>query len=870
MSTQVFISYRVIDSLLTNRLETELVGRGYKVWRDIRDIAKGRSWIDEIDRGLQSSDVILACVTPMALSSRNVRNEWLWAERTGKRLIFIAWEKIEWFPPSLGDLPVVAFTSAYSIQRNAQTEDVIGLQVHESDEMAAFKILDDLLKERSSAVTLTFSQEAKNFHDAEIIARYSNMGPQFPPDWRHMQDLRRNVWSLLDRSPDVIDTVVNTPYVTQGTLSFDSNQPLIEEVNRLFHQSGGRLVIAGPLGTGKTTILRALTRSMLLNARDNPWAPVPVWLPVSHLGYGVDASHFFASNIQAIYGVDTGTAQRWLDFGSLCIIIDGIGDLYKYDFIREIILQALLVQKNVYPFFRFALSLQQQELVPPELETCNVSMRLLPDAMIEDYVREFEELDGLRAALDQSVALRESTRTVFLLQAARRAYASVSREELLEVTSDPFSYEYRTIERFVKAQLHTHAAEYDPKLAIRWLSILATEMKGFGAYMGGMILWGFILNPSSYWLTEKERRLERATGVVASACLSCLLAFLFLYAYDLISGNGFMQGSFVYLLVAALPAVGLGLIAANVFNRIYRLIADLSSEHSFNFNQGDDTISEMARRFIRARSTTYQEVYGPNSVKTSLLQELLVEDGGEKMIGMISLRSQSLLENLTREFEVKSIVFVMTSVLTTTYLFFTNNDFRQSILFWTIGAMLLLQIVPSFWRFIKRRGKAEQTEKKLLSPAQIFLLECAVTALIGLCASILISSIKTDVWYLMAGILPAILQATVELVRWWRIPEIEKQAKPGEVIAYMVSPLFGAIRGALFSLPGFLSIPTAQWLVDRLNKHLSKRLYATGRFPPNAYAFIKSMERCGFVRLVENEYCSFIHPLVQQYFEDHQ
>jgi DNA-binding CsgD family transcriptional regulator/tetratricopeptide (TPR) repeat protein len=62
---------------------------------DIFDIPPGARWPTEIDRSLRDSSVIVGLLSPAALSSENVLNEWDWAIANGRRLILLLIEKCE-------------------------------------------------------------------------------------------------------------------------------------------------------------------------------------------------------------------------------------------------------------------------------------------------------------------------------------------------------------------------------------------------------------------------------------------------------------------------------------------------------------------------------------------------------------------------------------------------------------------------------------------------------------------------------------------------------------------------------------------------------------------------------------------------------
>jgi pimeloyl-ACP methyl ester carboxylesterase len=89
LGSQVFISYHRADLGVAERLRAHLVSKGVKTWMDHYDIPAGAYWPDEIDRGLNQSQLVVGLLSPDAVASRNVKNEWDWALQNDKQLILL-------------------------------------------------------------------------------------------------------------------------------------------------------------------------------------------------------------------------------------------------------------------------------------------------------------------------------------------------------------------------------------------------------------------------------------------------------------------------------------------------------------------------------------------------------------------------------------------------------------------------------------------------------------------------------------------------------------------------------------------------------------------------------------------------------------
>ena len=87
--SQVFISYHRADLAVAERLRAHLLESGVKTWMDHYDIPAGAYWPDEIDHGVNQSDLVVGLLSPESTASRNIKNEWDWSIQNDKRLILL-------------------------------------------------------------------------------------------------------------------------------------------------------------------------------------------------------------------------------------------------------------------------------------------------------------------------------------------------------------------------------------------------------------------------------------------------------------------------------------------------------------------------------------------------------------------------------------------------------------------------------------------------------------------------------------------------------------------------------------------------------------------------------------------------------------
>ena len=96
MKPNIFMSYSrrevgFVDQL-TSRLETE----GFRVWLDYRSLVPGSPWKEQIEKGLDQSEVILLVVSRESIASKYVELEWRRViQEENKRIILVIFEAVD-------------------------------------------------------------------------------------------------------------------------------------------------------------------------------------------------------------------------------------------------------------------------------------------------------------------------------------------------------------------------------------------------------------------------------------------------------------------------------------------------------------------------------------------------------------------------------------------------------------------------------------------------------------------------------------------------------------------------------------------------------------------------------------------------------
>jgi hypothetical protein len=73
---KIFISYSRVDEPFARELAAALTAMGADVWIDVEDIPAGQKWSSAIQQGLDVCDALLVVISPEAMASTNVEDEW--------------------------------------------------------------------------------------------------------------------------------------------------------------------------------------------------------------------------------------------------------------------------------------------------------------------------------------------------------------------------------------------------------------------------------------------------------------------------------------------------------------------------------------------------------------------------------------------------------------------------------------------------------------------------------------------------------------------------------------------------------------------------------------------------------------------------
>ncbi len=110
----VFISYSRTDSTFVDRLEADLQARNFRMWIDRRKLEGGQVWLDELEKAIERSHIMLVVLPPEAVQSKYVRMEYRYAQGLDKLVIPLEYQHCPRVPIDLNNLQWVDFKRSYN------------------------------------------------------------------------------------------------------------------------------------------------------------------------------------------------------------------------------------------------------------------------------------------------------------------------------------------------------------------------------------------------------------------------------------------------------------------------------------------------------------------------------------------------------------------------------------------------------------------------------------------------------------------------------------------------------------------------------------------------------------------------------------
>lgn len=305
---QVFISYARQDAGYAERLEQDLNRLEIKTWRDTRDLDPSQDFTGEIEYAIRSSSHVVVCLTPdVQRKDSFVRREIAYAASRKKPIIPLMYQG--------GELPLQISTWTYVDMRKT-------------------KGLSQLLKRLNEPAFIQQPEYADNT-PLELVEYLNALH-----EWAS-QRLEEGVHTLITlAAADTPGAVKKSTSKSSGMIGFNFvvSQASVEQktesdapsrsrgskhfasFSKAFEYYGGRLLLLGDPGAGKTTTLLAFARDAAIDRLNDSSKPVPIIASINRWNHK-DAVPYWAKAEQKIVNSEV------FDGHSTIYILDGLDEL---------------------------------------------------------------------------------------------------------------------------------------------------------------------------------------------------------------------------------------------------------------------------------------------------------------------------------------------------------------------------------------------------------------------------------------------------------------------------------------------------------------------------------------------------------------
>ena len=326
-------------------------------------------------------------------------------------------------------------------------------------------------------------------------------------------------------------------------------------ISKVFDRTGGKLVILGATGAGKTTTLLELALVLVSRAQKDPSFPIPVLFELGSWKAESGAiADWLIAQLKFKYGISPAIGKKWLAAQKLLPLLDGLGEVETHrqnsciqainQFIESefkpkhlVVCSSFEVYKNCQTRFK----LQAAVLLKPLTET-----------KIQNYLLEARSRE-LWYSIENEPELLKIAKVPLLLSMMALAYEDILIESWKRITSAEEQRKY-LLTAYIRRQMTGEVKQYPRNKELRsaqirhWLGWLAKKMEQQG-------IQEFYLDriPSS-WLETGEERRKYQFGV---KLVGGLIWVIFGLIVTLVSGSvlGLIVGAVVAVISAVLPAI---------------------------------------------------------------------------------------------------------------------------------------------------------------------------------------------------------------------------------------------------------------------------------------------------------------------------
>jgi len=325
--------------------------------------------------------------------------------------------------------------------------------------------------------------------------------------------------------------------------------PAERGIVELFEEATRALLVLGAEGSGKTTALLQLARSLIVRAERDPAQPIPVVLSLASWNGPRQPLHaWIVGELQSKYYVPPRIGRAWLQQQRLALLLDSLDEVPEG--LRRGCVQAInrFLHDTSVPGVAVCCRLEEYLALTHRLSLGGaVRLEPLSAAHVERYLEAGgAKTAGLRELLAHDEATRELARSPLLLSVMTLAYQGAAADAALTAAATDAERRAHIFDTYIDRMFARRGREAPPYAkadVLRWLGSLGREMLRHGQ----RVLQVEGLQPS--WLASRPEVVvyallsRMAAGLalgVVEAMFLCVVVFVVKYRdYDTqVSGPG--------------------------------------------------------------------------------------------------------------------------------------------------------------------------------------------------------------------------------------------------------------------------------------------------------------------------------------------
>jgi len=324
---------------------------------------------------------------------------------------------------------------------------------------------------------------------------------------------------------------------------------------KVFDRTGGKLVILGATGSGKTTTLLELALVLVSRAQKDASFPIPVLFELGSWKAESGAiADWLIAQLQFKYGISPAIGKKWLAEQKLLPLLDGLDEVETHR--QNSCIQAI----NQFV---------ESEFKPKHLVVCSgfeaykncqsrfklqaaVLLKPLTETQIQNYLLEARSRE-LWYSIEKEPELLKLAKVPLLLSMMALAYEDILIESWKRITSAEEQRKY-LLTAYIRRQMTGQVKQYPRNKELRsaqirhWLGWLAKKMEQQGNQE-------FYLDriPSSWLQTAEERRKYQFGVKLIGGLIWVILGLI----ATLVSGSiwGLIAGAVAAVISALLPGI---------------------------------------------------------------------------------------------------------------------------------------------------------------------------------------------------------------------------------------------------------------------------------------------------------------------------